>query len=244
MKPHLIMPMGGAGTRFYSNGYQIPKPLMKISGKPFLYWAAMSVMKSLDISDITFIVLKQHIEENRIDETIHSFFKDAKILEIPEVLPGTVFTARRGVEDILDDAPVIFNDCDHLFKCAVLNKAFSGKTIEMDGGLLSFTSECPQYSYINYDTGGEIIGTVEKRVVSNHAICGAYIFRNAELFKSVSEEYVRDCPYNECFMSGMYNVMCAKGMKIREFALDFHVEFGTPEEYEAAKHSLYFQEFL
>lgn len=30
MQPHLIMPMGGAGSRFYKNGYMQPKPLIEI----------------------------------------------------------------------------------------------------------------------------------------------------------------------------------------------------------------------
>jgi len=40
----------------------------------------------------------------------------------------------------------------------------------------------------------------------------------------------------------MYNVMCGRGMEIKDFLLDFHVEFGTPEEYEKAKGSPYFED--
>lgn len=29
------MPMAGAGSRFYKNGYTLPKPLIEIAGKPF-----------------------------------------------------------------------------------------------------------------------------------------------------------------------------------------------------------------
>ena len=68
------------------------------------------------------------------------------------------------------------------------------------------------------------------------------MFKSAGLFKEIAEEYTKNCPYKECFMSGMYNVMCKKGMKIKDYLLDFHVEFCTPEEYEAAKDSKYFEE--
>ena len=34
-KVHLIMPMGGAGSRFYKNGFKMPKPLIEINGYPF-----------------------------------------------------------------------------------------------------------------------------------------------------------------------------------------------------------------
>lgn len=242
MRPHLIMPMGGAGSRFYKNGYVLPKPLIEIHGKPFLYWATMSIMKFVDVQDLTFVVLRQHISEFHIDKVIKEYFPDAHIVVLEKIMPGPVFTSIRGVERIKDNAPVIFNDCDHMFKCSDLNEILKAGCIGFDGGLLTFESSEPQFSYVVYSESHDIIDTVEKKVMSNHAICGAYIFRNAELFKNIADEYTKNCPYSECFMSGMYSVMCHRGLKVKDFLLDFHVEFGTPEEYEKAKNSIYFIE--
>lgn len=244
MKPHLIMPMGGAGSRFYKNGYMLPKPLIEIQGKPFLYWATMSIMKFVDVEDLTFVVLKQHIDEFHIDKVIKENFRKAHIEVLEKILPGPVFTSLRGVERIKDEAPIIFNDCDHMFKCSSVNSVLNSGQIDFDGGLLTFESSEPQFSYVVYDDKQDIIGTIEKKVVSNHAICGAYMFKNANLFRSVADKYTKDCPYNECFMSGMYSIMCERGMKVKDFLLDFHVEFGTPEEYEKAKDSVYFKEII
>lgn len=240
MKPHLIMPMGGAGSRFYNRGYLIPKPLIEINNKPFLYWSTMSIMKYVDIMDLTFVVLKQHIDEFKIDNVVYSFFPEAKIIVLPDILPGPVFTAIKGVESINDSAPVIINDCDHMFKCNELNRTFHGDGLIVDGALLSFKSNEPQFSYIKYNENGKITGTIEKKVVSDHAICGAYIFRNARLFLDLAKLYIDKCPYKECYMSGIYNIMCQKELIIKDYLLDYHVEFGTPEEYEKAKDSQYF----
>ena len=38
-KIHLIMPMGGGGTRFGNMGFELPKPLIELQGRPFFYWA-------------------------------------------------------------------------------------------------------------------------------------------------------------------------------------------------------------
>lgn len=40
---------------------------------------------------------------------------------IPEVLAGAVLTCMAGVENINDDRPVLFNDCDHMFCCSEFN---------------------------------------------------------------------------------------------------------------------------
>ena len=89
-KLHLIMPMGGAGSRFFKNGFVMPKPLIEINGKPFLYWATRSVEKYVNLADITFVVLNQHIAEFQIDKVIEKYFPEAKIeaVDFEEVKSG------------------------------------------------------------------------------------------------------------------------------------------------------------
>lgn len=240
MKPHLILPMGGAGSRFLSNGYIIPKPIIKIEDKPFFYWSAMSVRKFVEVTDITVVTLQQHVEQHRIDKLIYRYFPEARVIVLPEILPGPVYTCLEGVRDIEDDVPIIFNDCDHMFRSTAMNNVFKEETIDFDGALLTFPSSEPQFSYVDYDAAGHVTGTVEKKVVSERAICGAYLFRNVTVFRTAAEKYVGNCTYSECFMSGIYNVLCADGKRVVTYPLDFHVEFGTPEEYEKAKNSSYF----
>lgn len=234
LKPHLVMPMGGAGSRFFKNGYMQPKPLIEINGKPFFYWSTMSVMKFVDLADLTFVVLKEHVEKYDIDREIYKYFPNAFIEVIPTVLPGPVFTSLKGVEKIRDDTPIIINDCDHMFCCREVYHVLNHSLLTEDGALLTFESKAPQFSYVQY-SGGVIVGTVEKKVASNHAICGAYIFKNVEIFRNAAKKYIKKCPYNECFMSGIYNILCDERRKVKDYLLDFHVEFGTPDEYEAAK---------
>ena len=52
-KVHLIMPMGGAGSRFFKNGFVMPKPLIEINNKPFFYWATKSISKYVELEDLT-----------------------------------------------------------------------------------------------------------------------------------------------------------------------------------------------
>ena len=242
-KLHLIMPMGGAGSRFFENGFVIPKPLIEINGKPFLYWATRSIEKYIDCADITFVVLKQHIAEYQIDKVILKYFPNAFIeaVDFEEVKLGPVMTCLAGLKNIKDDNPILFNDCDHMFLCSEFANDMNTGKWDFDGSLLTFNSNQPQFSYIRYENG-TVVGTVEKEVVSNHAICGAYMVRNAQIFKEMSKEYFKCCNYKEFFVSGIYNVMCKSGMAIKNYTVDFHVPFGTPLEYERALHSKYFKE--
>lgn len=240
-KLHLIMPMGGAGSRFFKNSFVMPKPLIELDGKPFLYWATRSIEKYVDLEDITFVVLKQHIAEFNIDQIISQHFPSAKIeaVDFESVKSGPVMTCLAGLKNIHDDQPILFNDCDHMFSCDAFVADMNIGSWDYDGALLTFESDQPQFSYIQYENA-RIVGTVEKKVVSNHAICGAYMIRNAKMFRNMAEVYLKNCNYSEFFVSGIYNVMCQKGLDVQNYTVDFHVPFGTPSEYEQAKYSEYF----
>lgn len=232
---HLIMPMGGGGTRFGNKGFNLPKPLIELQGRPFFFWAVQSVVKYIDVKDIIFVVLQEHIDKFAIDRRIALYYPEAKIQVIPHVLNGAVLTCLEGIKAVDDNSAILFNDCDHAF----ISQSFyeyceKGEFEEIDGALLTFRSDSPAYSYVKFDASGSVAGTVEKEVVSDEAICGAYYFRNKDVFDGAVLNYLRRCIYSEYFMSGVYNEMIEGKQKIVTFSIDEHISFGTPEEYDAA----------
>ena len=79
------------------------------------------------------------------------------------------------------------------------------------------------------------MGTVEKVVASDEAICGAYYFRNKGIFQNAVEIYLKKCAYKEYFISGVYNELVVLGKNLGTFRVDEHISFGTPKEYAEAK---------
>lgn len=232
-KIHLIMPMGGGGTRFGNKGFNVPKPLIMLQDKPFFYWAVRSIEKFVEVEDIIFVVLKEHVDRFEIDTRIKEYYPDAKIHVIPEILNGAVLTCREGTYEVNDDYPLLFNDCDHAFICEEFyDFAKKASFDEVDGALLTFTSDSPSYSYVKFDEAGNVCGTVEKVVVSSEAICGAYYFRNKDVFNNAVDTYLNECEYKEFFVSGVYNVMAREKANIVTFATDENISFGTPDEYD------------
>jgi dTDP-glucose pyrophosphorylase len=233
---HLIMPMAGGGTRFLKDGIGIPKPMIDLQGKPFFYWAVQSVIKFVKVKDITFVVLQEHVEEYKIDKCIKSFFPNAAIVVIPQVLNGAVLTCCEGIHDIEDECPLLFNDCDHAFTSEAFYKFVKNSEFgSLDGALLTFKSNCPNYSYIVFDKEKNIKGTIEKVVASDEAICGAYYFRSKKVFEKAVERYLVNSRYKEFYISGVYDEMLKNGARLRTFAVEEHISFGTPEEYHVAK---------
>ena len=242
---HLILPMAGAGTRFFNQGYDCPKPLIPLHGKPFFYWAAKSIHGKVPLALLRFVVLKEHVERFAIDRAIRDCFPEADIVVLDHVLPGAVLTCMAGVEDLPPEAPVLFNDCDHLFRCAALaGLCNQPRQTRPEGVLLTFPSQEPKFSYLAYDSAGRVTRTVEKQVISGDAICGAYYFARADLFKQAAQGYLKNCQYSEFFMSGVYNELIARGGEVRGLATDLHISFGTPEEYALAREDGRFEELM
>lgn len=233
-KLHLIMPMAGGGTRFGKKGFQMPKPMIELEGKPFFFWAVQSMLKSVTVTDITFVVLSEHVKHYKIDDMIKAYYPEAKIVVIPKLLNGAVLTCMEGIRQIEDEEPILFNDCDHAFKCLDMEKIIKGSDKEIDGALLTFESSEDKYSYVKFDESGLVSGTVEKQAVSNAAICGAYYFKSKKIFLENAEAYLKQCSYSEFFMSGVYNIMVEKNLRVKSYKVNWHISFGTPEEYDIA----------
>lgn len=231
---HLIMPMGGGGTRFGNNRFHMPKPLIELQGKPFFYWAAQSILKYVEVEDVIFVVLQEHIDKFAIDKRIREYYPDAKIQVIPKVLNGAVLTCLEGLKAVGDNGGILFNDCDHAFVCSDFYDFCKNINYGIDGALLTFDSDSPNYSYVKFDSQKCVEGTVEKAVVSREAICGAYYFRNKAVFQESAVSYLENCAYSEYFVSGVYNEMVGKGQQIITFHTDMHIPFGMPDEYDVA----------
>jgi CTP:molybdopterin cytidylyltransferase MocA len=227
---NLVMPMAGRGSRFAKLGILEPKPLIDLGGKPFFWWAVESVRRVVDVETMVFVVLDEHKRAHRIDERIHAFYPDARIVSIPDVTSGAAETARIGVDALTSDGPVAINDCDHAFLCPGLAAMPATLSADADMALLCFRSSNPAYSYAILDDAGQPTGTIEKVVASPFAIAGCYMFRSAALFSRIYQAYGKDCPYDELFISGMFNRGAIDGTSMVKLEAARHWSFGTPDE--------------
>ena len=228
---NLILPMAGGGTRFLKGGFECPKPLLPLQGKPFFQWAAESVLQTLTPARLRFVVLRAHVERFAIDQRIRAVYPEAEIVVLEQVTAGAVLTCLAGCEGLDEDEAVLFNDCDHYFCCDGL----SSIPAQADGALLTFSSRDPRFSFVELDADGTVLRTAEKDPISDRAICGAYYFGSVRVFREAAARYLKSCTQSEFFMSGVYNELLAAHRTVKALQTQKHVSFGTPEEYEAAQ---------
>jgi dTDP-glucose pyrophosphorylase len=226
----LIMPMAGRGARFAAEGVQAPKPLIDLFGRPFFWWAVESVRRTISPVQIVFVVLDEHCKDFHIDRKILDYYPNAKIVSIPHVTSGAAETASIGVKAADFSGSIAINDCDHAFVAPQLADAIRALGNSAEAALLCFKSTNAAFSYAELGPDGTVIGTVEKKVVSPFAIAGCYMFANAGVFLRSYANYQNTCPYDELFISGIFNLMAERKSKIVKADVVYHVSFGTPEE--------------
>lgn len=247
MKLHLLQPMGGAGMRFSQDvGFNVPKPLIPLRGKPFFYWATKSITERMPIERLTFVLLQEHVDNFGLDKEVLKYFPDAQIAVLPYQLNGPVLTCLNGLSkvNIAEDEALLINDCDHMLRCDELAFLIDNSE-ERFNALVTFKSQEPCFSYVKYDNG-QFAGTVEKKVVSDDAICGAYMYKDVRTFQDAAITLIRRGTgnYSEFFISDTYNILKGHGKSVRIMHLNSHTSFGTPEEYREILKPEHDEEFI
>jgi len=231
----LVVPMAGRGSRFRRAGIEIPKPLVELWGRPLFWWATESVLRAIDVRELLFVVLDEHVKRFAIDTRIKELYPSARIVCLPDVTSGAAETAAVGVAALETRGPLALNDCDHAFRAEGLSSIVDQLRGGVEGALLGFRSQAHAYSYVRFDDEGRVVGTAEKLVVSEFAIAGCYLFADAQTFLSRFGELRRESTHDELYVSGVYNAIHLGGGETLFHELAAHVSFGTPEEYRALR---------
>lgn len=228
----LVMPMAGRGSRFANEGESLPKPLIDLHGRPFFWWATESVRRQVPLRELVYVVLDEHRRLFDIERRIHALYPEAHIVSLSDVTSGAAETALVGIQALHTPGPVAVNDCDHAFICPAVADIVTQLGRGLDGALMCFRSDSPSYSYAEtHPDTGLVSHTVEKKVVSPFAIGGCYYIGDGRQFQDLYRDYVDSCPYQELFMSGIFNLMIERGGAIGKVEAHRHCSFGTPEEF-------------
>ena len=111
---------------------------------------------------------------------------------------------------------------------------YSMSNDNIDGGILTFESTHPKWSYAKLDDNGFVERVAEKDPISNHATVGVYYFKRGKDFVTSVEQMIdKNIRTNgEFYVCPCYNELIENGGKVRIF--DIKPEqmwgLGTPED--------------
>ncbi len=233
MRCTVLMPMGGLGSRFRDAGWDTPKPLIEVDGRPMFLRALESFPDSWD-ADHVFVIRKDQDDAYDLGAMIGDALPGARVAVLDHDTRGAVETCLLA-RDLVDcDVPLIVADCDIRFRSeAYARLAEQGG---LDGLLASFRSCDPRYSFAELGEDGMVVRTAEKVAISDHALLGGYWFGTGERFFGLAERFLSEgLPegLKEYYLSHLFNMLLADGGKVGLADVDSYDIWGTPEELEA-----------
>ena len=226
MKPNVLIPMAGLGSRFAEKGYSLPKPLIKIFGKPMI----QLVIDSLDIDgNYIFIVQKDHRVKYHLDDVLDEMAPGCTIIEVDGLTDGAARTTLFAKDAINNDTPLVIANSDQVVVWSSLD--FQSSLEHADGALAVFKSNDPKWSYIQMNKA--IVSEVaEKRVISNTANVGIYAWAKGSDYVKYAEQMIaKDIrTNNEFYVAPVYNEAIADRKRIVPFFVEEMHGVGTPED--------------
>ena len=230
---NIIIPLGGKGERFLKNGYDKPKPLIKIFEKNMIEYVIDNI--SITKNDKVFIIYNKKLNDNNFDQYVNKKYPFINLIKINDT-KGASETLYLGIEVILHtyeyNKKTIILDCDTFYTENILN-IFS----EIDENIVFYRKnfeKSPIYSYIELNNENDIINIKEKEKISDNANTGAYAFSDINILYEYCK-YVFDNnitfnnePYTSCVISEMLK----KNFKFKGYELKKECVFslGTPTE--------------
>jgi len=213
---HVIVPL--AGPDFVSPHGAI-KALYKIHGRPLLQYALESRPWSKSISNYTFVL--HDCEEARIfaSDYLNRWYDECSIVYISKFSKGAAISSLAGISLTKEfDQPIVIDLADIIYRSDASIEAILSSNSDIGGVALSFQSNNPQYSYLRCADDNKVIESAEKRLISDQASAGTYIFRDSVIFlRAVAHalENHLDQTHNGLFyVCPLFNGVLAQGKEV------------------------------
>lgn len=225
----VLIPMAGAGSRFKTEGYKLPKPLIDVHSKPMIQW----VVENLKIKgNYVFVVQKEHYENFNLGTILPLIAPGCKIVQTEGLTEGAACTTLLAKEFINNDNHLLIANSDQFVEWDSSQFLYSMLSNDLDGGILTFKDTNPKWSFAKIDELGFVTEVAEKKPISDLATVGIYYFNRGHEYVKYAQQMISKNirVNNEFYVCPIYNELIADSKKIKTFNCEKMYGLGTPED--------------
>ena len=228
---NVLIPMAGRGSRFATQGYTFPKPLIDVKGKPMI----QVVTENLNIkANYTFIVQKEHYEKYSLQHLLNLIAPGCNIVQVDGITEGAACTTLLAKEFIDNDEPLLMANSDQFVEWDSNETLYAFSNGNCDGGIITFPATHPKWSYAKLGEDGYVSEVAEKKPISEHATVGIYWWAKGSDYVKYAEQMIeKDIRVNnEYYVCPVFNEAIGDGKKVRikEIEKEGMWGIGTPED--------------
>jgi dTDP-glucose pyrophosphorylase len=230
-KLNVLVPMAGAGSRFAQQGYTFPKPLIEVNGKPMI----QVVIENLNIeAHYIFIVQQEHYDKYNLKYLLNLIAPGCDIVQINGITEGAACSTLLAKNYINTDSPLLIANSDQYVDWNSNECMYAFSADDIDGGILTFESTHPKWSYAKLNSSGFVSEVAEKKVISNEATVGIYYWKYGSDYVKYAENMIAENirVNNEFYVCPVYNQAIEDKKKIKVKRINKMWGIGTPEDLE------------
>ncbi len=228
-KLNVLIPLAGAGSRFSEKGYVFPKPLVELKGKPMIE----VVVNNINIeANFIFIVRKEHVDQYNIDKMLKLIKNNSKIVEIDGLTEGAACTTLLAKEYIDSSDPLLICNSDQFINWNPREMMYTFTSKDYDGGILTFKSSHPKWSYAKVNDDNIVTEVAEKNPISDNATVGIYYWKSGSDYVKYAEQMINKNlrVKNEFYVCPVYNEAIGDNKRITIGEVEKMWGIGTPED--------------
>lgn len=233
----IVIPMAGESRRFLAAGYDRPKYMLPLEGRPLFDWTMLSFQALFATEPFLFIARDVHGTAAFIRERLTALgLPRAAVVLLQAPTAGQAETVEQGLvaAAVPDDVPLAIFNIDTI-RPGIVATDMPGT----EGWLEVFRTTGDNWSFVEPDAPGSsfVRRCTEKQRISDLCCTGLYAFAAARLFhESLAAERAAPASH-ELFVAPLYNHLIARGHRIgwREVPTERVILAGVPAEYEALR---------
>lgn len=183
MPLQLLVPLAGPD---FDRADGSTKAELTVDGQPLLRRAldSRSWMRRGEVAtrDIAFVLRDTPVSRRFAAGKLSQWYPGCSIAFLGVEANGAALSALAGIAVLSGDAPLCVDLADILYRDDIDPAAAFATDPNLGGIALTFRSSDSCYSYLRQDAAGDVVEAAEKRVISDHASAGTYLFRNPSLY--------------------------------------------------------------
>ncbi|TXN75962.1 hypothetical protein FV228_02060 [Methylobacterium sp. WL18] len=137
---------------------------------------------------------------HHVQDIVRLISSNSKIVEIKRSTAGAACTALLAIDHIQPEEELIIVNATDQINVDFAEVVAGFRSSGADGGLLTFESLHPRYSFVRTDAADHVLEIAEKRPISRNANAGFYWLRRAgEFFEALQTMVLKDAHVNGLF---------------------------------------------
>lgn len=223
--------MAGEGSRFSKEGYQFPKPLIDVNGKPMI----QRVVENLNFdATYIFLVRSEHLDKfPGLENSLKEITKNkCQIVKVKSLTDGACCTALLAKELINDEDDLLIANSDQIIDYENFNFNLLKSLSTVDSIVFTFNAVHPKWSFVKINSNGFVVDVAEKNPISNIATCGIYWYKHGKYFVKYAERMIEKNirVNNEFYIAPVFNELISDGKTLIPFFVNKMHGIGTPED--------------